>query len=126
MRSVKDQINQLTDRLKSDENMKDLIEQAKTINDKISDIETALYQTKNESRQDPLNYPIKLTNKLAHLNSLEGMSDFAPTEQSKAFRKEVTAKINDELAKWQHIQQKDIPKLNLLVKEKAIDAVILD
>jgi hypothetical protein len=102
-----------------------VVEKAKNINKSISEVENALYQTKNKSRQDPLNYPIKLTNKLAHLNSLEGMSDFAPTSQSELFRIEVSAKIDVELAKWKSIQQKDIPELNAMVKEKSVDAVIL-
>jgi len=125
MRSAKAQINQVIDRLKDKEVFEDVVEKAKTINKSISEVEKALYQTKNKSRQDPLNYPIKLTNKLAHLNSLEGMSDFAPTAQSEAFRKEVTAKIDMELAKWKAIQMSEIPELNTLIKEKSVDAVIL-
>ncbi|NEV93990.1 glycosyl hydrolase [Psychroflexus sp. YR1-1] len=126
MRSAKAQIKQVSDRLKSDENMKGLVEKAKDINEKITEVEKALYQTKNQSRQDPLNYPIKLTNKLAHLNSLEGMSDHAPTSQSEAFRKEVSAKIDAELASWQNIRQTAIPEFNAMVKQKSVDAVILE
>lgn len=125
MRSAKVQIDQVIEKLKSNDKYKDLSEKAESIKTSISEVEKALYQTKNKSRQDPLNYPIKLTNKLAHLNSLEGMSDFAPTAQSEAFRKEITAKIDDELAKWKSIQQNDIPELNILVKENAVDAIIL-
>jgi photosystem II stability/assembly factor-like uncharacterized protein len=125
MRTAKEQINQVVSRLKDNDAYKEVVEKAKAINKSITEVEKALYQTKNKSRQDPLNYPIKLTNKLAHLNSLEGMSDFAPTAQSEAFRKEVTAKIDAELAKWKNIQQNNIPELNTLVKEKSVDAVIL-
>ncbi|SDG64625.1 WD40/YVTN/BNR-like repeat-containing protein [Psychroflexus sediminis] len=126
MRSAKAQIEEVSDRLKSDQNMKGLVEKAKEINEKITEVEKALYQTKNSSRQDPLNYPIKLTNKLAHLNSLEGMSDHAPTSQSVAFRKEVTSKIDAELARWQNIRQNAIPEFNAMVKQKSVDAVILE
>lgn len=126
MRSAKAQIKQISDRLNSNNDMKKLVEKAKAVNKKISKVEKALYQTKNKSRQDPLNYPIKLTNKLAHLNSLEGMSDFAPTAQSEAFRKEVSAKIDDQLIKWKQIQNTDIPEFNAMVKQNSVDAVILD
>jgi photosystem II stability/assembly factor-like uncharacterized protein len=125
MRSAKQQINQMLEKLKANEEYKDLVEKAESINTSISEVEKALYQTKNKSRQDPLNYPIKLTNKLAHLNSLEGMSDFAPTAQSEAFRKEVTSKIDAELAKWKAIQQNTIPEFNAMVKENAVDAILL-
>ncbi len=125
MRSAKAQINQVIDRLKDKEVFEDVVEKAKTINKSITEVEKALYQTKNKSLQDPLNYPIKLTNKLAHLNSLEGMSDFAPTSQSEAFRKEVTSKIDSELAKWKAIRQNSIPEFNIMVKENDIDTVLL-
>lgn len=126
MRLAKVQINQILSRLESSKDFKDLKEKTKAIYEKISDVEKALYQTKNESQQDPLNYPIKLTNKLAHLNSLEGMSDFAPTAQSKAFREEISTKIDIELAKWRDIKQNDIPEINALVKQKSVDAIILN
>jgi len=50
--------------------LKDLLDKAKDLKEQFSDIEKALYQTKNRSGQDPLNFPIRLTNKLGHLNSL--------------------------------------------------------
>lgn len=125
MRYAKEQMEQVSDRLKSNEDMQTVLEKAKEINEKITEVEKTLYQTKNKSRQDPLNYPIRLTNKLAHLNSLEGMSDHAPTEQSEAFRKEVTSKIDTELAKWQAIRENDIPQFNVIVKQKSVDAVML-
>jgi len=126
IRSAKAQIKTVSDRLKDNEDMKDVVEMAKEIQKKMTAIEKNLYQTQNQSRQDPLNFPIKLTNKLAHLNSLEGMSDFAPTQQSEAFRKEVTGKIDEELVGWKSILQKDIPAFNALVKKKAIDAIMLE
>jgi photosystem II stability/assembly factor-like uncharacterized protein len=125
MRYAKVQINQLIERYKSYNDLKEIVDKSKAINKSISEVEKALYQTKNQSRQDPLNYPIKLTNKLAHLNSLEGMSDFAPTSQSEAFRKEVTSKIDSQLLKWKKIRENELPALNQMVKEAQIDAIIL-
>ena len=49
--------------------------------DKINIIQNNLYQTKNRSRQDPLNYPIKLNNKLAHLSSVASNGNYKPTDQ---------------------------------------------
>ncbi len=125
MRAANAQITAMTARLKDKEAHKEVLDQAKALQDKMKAVEEALYQTKNRSGQDPLNFPIKLTNKLAHLNSLEGGSDFAPTTQAEAFRQEVTAKIDAELAKWKEIVEKDVPAFNQLVKQKAIDALIL-
>ena len=67
-----------------------MVKKALELQKQFGEIETSLYQTKNKSNQDPLNFPIKLTNKLGHLNSLVGMGDFGPTEQDIAVKNELT------------------------------------
>ena len=89
-------------------------------------IEENLYQTKNRSSQDPLNYPIRLNNRLGHLNSLEGIGDFKPTDQAVAFKDEVTALIDTELRRYEEIKRTDIPEFNRMVKQKEVDAVVIE
>ena len=84
---------------KGNEDLKDLLEKAKTLKEDFTKIEEALYQTKNRSGQDPLNFPIRLTNKLGHLNALVGMGDFAPTDQDIAVKNELTCCLFIEEAK---------------------------
>ena len=48
---------------------------AKELAKKLTAVEEELYQTKNRSSQDPLNYPIKLNNKIAALGTIVGMND---------------------------------------------------
>jgi hypothetical protein len=88
-------------------------------------IEEALYQTKNRSGQDPLNFPIRLNNKLAHLNSLAGAGNFPPTRQMVEFKNEITAEIDQHLNALNKIFKEEIPVFNNLVKQKNIDAVVL-
>ena len=40
-----------------------------SITSSLDKVENELYQTKNQSNQDPLNYGVKLTNNLGNLNS---------------------------------------------------------
>ncbi len=97
---------------------KPLKEKISEIDSTLTNVETNLYQTKNKSRQDPLNYPIKLTNKLAHLNSLVQISDAPPTLQMIEVQKELSDKINNELQTFERILKVDISELNeLIVKE---------
>lgn len=126
IREVRKQINLVVDRMKDDESVKDLTDLSKEILEKMKEIEESLYQTKNQSQQDPLNFPIRLNNKLGHLNSLSGRGDFKPTDQDIAFKNEVTQKINIELEKLKTVFEKDIPVFNRMVKEKSINAVIID
>ncbi|MFC3415913.1 WD40/YVTN/BNR-like repeat-containing protein [Algoriphagus hitonicola] len=74
-------------------------------------IEETLYQTKNRSGQDPLNFPIRLNNKLAHLNSVAGNGDFKPTDQAEEVRTELTELIAVQLAKFKELEQEEISKL---------------
>jgi photosystem II stability/assembly factor-like uncharacterized protein len=98
----------------------------KSILEEMKEIEEALYQTKNRSGQDPLNYPIRLNNKLGHLNSLMGMGDNRPTESAIEFRKEVTARINKQLDALNLILDEKVEDFNELVKAKEVKAVKLD
>jgi len=112
IREIRQQLNNYKKLIGEDESKKDIIEQADEINKKMKKIEEALYQTKNRSRQDPLNFPVRLNNKLAHLNSLIQRGD-------------ITRKIDTQLGDFEAIKNTDLPKFNQLVKEKAVDAIIL-
>jgi hypothetical protein len=92
----------------------------------MKEIEEALYQTKNRSGQDPLNYPIRLNNKLGHLNSLVGMGDFKPTESAIEFSKEVTARIDKHLGALNEILETKIRDFNDLVQANNVKAVKLE
>ncbi len=91
-------------------------------------VEEALYQTKNKSGQDPLNFPIKLTNKLAVLNSLTQMrtSDFPPTQAAISVRNEMISKINDLLKLFYDVKENMVPELNNLIKSKKLDIIVLE
>lgn len=125
IRTIKDQLNHFKGLWKGQEDRQDLIEKANEIDKSISIIEKALYQTKNRSRQDPLNYPIKLTNKLAHLNSINGRGDFPPTKQSYEVKETLTKQIDEQLGQFEAIKANELPAFNRMVKEKAVDAILL-
>ncbi len=127
MREARAQMMDLKKRLEGDESYKEIVDMTEDINKQMTEVEQALYQTKNQSRQDPLNFPIRLNNKLGHLNSVVGRSsDYSPTDQAVAVKNEMSEKINTELKKWETIKSNEIPKLNEKVKEMQINAVMLD
>lgn len=106
-----------------DENIKTL---GKEMLSEMKTIEEALYQTKNESGQDPLNFPIRLNNKLGHLGSLEGIGDYKPTDQAIAFKNEVTAEIDKYLNQLKMIMTDKVKAFNEAVYGAKIDAIQLD
>jgi len=64
---------------------------------KLSAIEGEIYQVKNQSSQDPLNYPIKLNNKIAALSGVVGGSDAKPTSQSYTVFNDLSAQLDRQL-----------------------------
>jgi hypothetical protein len=65
IRETREQVKAFGDRAKGNGS---ITEGVKWLSEKLTNIEEALYQTKNQSNQDPLNYPIRLNNKLASLS----------------------------------------------------------
>ena len=125
IRQAREQISSVTAQTKGKDEYKAINDLAKAMLDEMKLIEEALYQTKNRSGQDPLNFPIRLNNKLAHLASEAGRGDFRPTDQVMEVRKEITALIDVELNKLNKAFNEQVPQFNRLVKEKQIDAIML-
>jgi kynureninase len=112
-------------RSKDQKGGKEIADAAKALNAKMKEIEETLYQTKNQSNQDPLNYPIRLNNKLAALTGVAASADAAPTAQTYAVYEELVAKINAQLLKLDAIMKTDLPAFNKVVREQEIPAVML-
>jgi hypothetical protein len=91
----------------------------------MTSVEEALYQTKNKSRQDPLNFPIRLNDKLNALAASAATGDYRPTDQQVASKSRLTAAIDAELAKLREIWEKDLPVFNDLARTKNVAAVIV-
>ncbi len=120
MRSLKEQLSKYKDMLKDH---KDVVLELNELDSTLTFIENELYQTKNRSGQDPLNYPIKLTNKLAHLNSLTQIGDYPPTAGAIAVRDELIIKIDALLKQYNMIKSNRVPAINDMIRSKETDYI---
>jgi photosystem II stability/assembly factor-like uncharacterized protein len=123
---VSNQVGVLKKSLKDKEKYKALLTFADTLVKDLTKIEETLYQTKSKSGQDPLNFPIRLNNKLAHLNSLTRIGNYAPTQQAIDFKNEITKEIDAELVKLNSLFTNGVKELNRKVKESDINLIQLD
>lgn len=87
----------------------------------MTDIEKALYQTQNKSNQDPLNFPVRLNDKLANLMGLNVQDDFPPTRQSQEVRALLFQQTDAQLERWEAIKNRDIPLINQMVRASGVD-----
>lgn len=132
IRSAEKQIDALqkrierAEKLEEGDNYSDLSDQAKSLLKELNAIEEALYQTKNESPQDPLNYPIRLNNRLSGLVSVVQTGNNRPTKQAEDFREEVTSLIDAELQKLSDVVENKLPALNDAVHQAKVPAVVWD
>ncbi len=126
IRDINTQLKAFQSQYKNNEQVADLVERAKELSEEFSNIEKALYQTQNRSGQDPLNFPIRLTNKLAHLNSLVSMDDFPPTQQDITVKNELTRDINAELQKFNQLVSSEISEFNQQFNQKNLNYLFLE
>ncbi len=125
IREIRSQLNTVKEKVKNDASKQDIVEMANEIDSRITGIEQTLYQTKNRSRQDPLNFPIKLNNKLANVGSQASYGNYRPTSQAYDFKKEVTEKIDQQLDEYQEVVNETLPEFNRLVQQQNVEAVSL-
>ena len=98
---------------------------AKAIKDDLTSVEEAIYQTKNRSNQDPLNFPIRLNNKIAALAGSVGSGDNRPTDQAHAVFDELSAALQVQLDRLQTVLRDRIPAFNRAVGALNLPAVVV-
>lgn len=125
LRSIKKQVDDLQTKAKEHEKWKGIAAEGKKLKEKLKEIEDVLIQSKSKSGQDPLNYPIKLDNKISALASVVASSDTKPTDQSYELFKELSAQADVQIAKLDKFIQTDLAAFNKIVKEADIPAVIV-
>jgi len=91
-----------------------------SIQRKLTVIEEAFYQTKLKSIQDPLNYGIRLNDKISGLYDYAGRGQNAPTQQGLETFADLSAQAHVHLQAFRKLQVEEIPALNKLVLEKGL------
>ncbi len=114
LRSLRTQLESAQARMEEDSEARATLTEAI---DRLTGIEETLYQTRNESRQDPLNFPIRLNNKLSYVMVLAARSEAAPTRSMIAVRDELAAAIEAALGELDSVIDNDIPAINRQLSE---------
>jgi photosystem II stability/assembly factor-like uncharacterized protein len=125
IRDVRKQVNDYAARVKDQPTGKPIVDAAKDLSAKLTAVEEELYQTKNQSNQDPLNYPIRLNNKLAALGGSVAGADAQPTDQQYGVYEDLVGRINAQLEKLKQVMATDVPAFNKLVRDKEVPAVFV-
>ena len=107
------------------EEAKAILETAAALKKEFSEIEKTLYQTQNKSNQDPLNFPIRLTNKLGHINDLVMSNDFPPTDQDVVVSRLLTSQIKEQVERYNKLVKEDLESFNQTFAALKLDYLTL-
>jgi photosystem II stability/assembly factor-like uncharacterized protein len=99
--------------------------QADTLAAHLHAVEREIYQVQNRSGEDPLNFPIRINDKLAGLTGVVGSADAAPTDQSRVVFAELDGQLQRQLDRLHQILTVEVPAFNRLVKDQDVPAVIV-
>ncbi|MFN7961674.1 MAG: glycosyl hydrolase [Thermoanaerobaculia bacterium] len=123
LRAVKKDLDALDGRLPEGDAGKALKDESKALKDQLTSVEEELYQTKNKSPQDPLNFPIRLNDKLASLLGLAGNGDGPPTRQMLAVRDELVSAADAALGRLAKVLGEGLPALEQKIRDAGVPAV---
>jgi photosystem II stability/assembly factor-like uncharacterized protein len=81
----------------------------------LNEVQNALYQTKLQASEDPLNFPIKLNDKISALHSVIESVDGRPTGQTYQVFDLLNSQLQAQLQKLRSAVSTDVPRFNQLV-----------
>lgn len=113
---------QIAERLEESDNA-ELRSLSSTVGERLDEVEGEIYQVRNQSNQDPLNFPIKLNNKIAALQNLVEGGETRPTDQSHEVFEMLSTQLEGELQQMQLVIQQDLARLNELLRELGLEPI---
>ncbi len=97
---------------------------ATPLNASLISVEDSIYQTKSRSGQDPLNYPIRLNNKIGALMGTAGGSDGRPTAQVYEVFDRLEAQLGAELTRMRTTFTQHLTPLNATLRAAGLPEIV--
>lgn len=95
-----------------------------SINKQLTAIIDVLYESRNKSSQDMLNYGIKLNDKISGVYNAASSGNFQPSGNQKLVFEELSKQVDEQLAKYADIQSTQIPALNKMIHNLQLPVII--
>jgi photosystem II stability/assembly factor-like uncharacterized protein len=120
---IRDVKRQVTDRLGKSQDS-----QLKSAGDKLtndlSGVEQDIYQVKNQSGQDPLNFPIRVNNRLASLLGVVTRADAKPIASAYPIFNDLKAELKVQTDRLQEVLRTDLPVFNTEAKRLGLEPIV--
>ncbi len=125
MRSVKSQALKISELATEAGYSKEIREKAEVLEKRITEMEEMLIQTKNESGQDPINYPPQLDNQLAYLYTNVNFQDAAPSPGAYERFEDLKEELVEILDAYEEVKKKEYLEFLNLLDEEGVESIIL-
>lgn len=117
IRSVRKDLKYVKEKTGEAPEYKEIRDAVEELEKEMAIIENNIHQTKNQSRQDPLNFGIRLNNHLTFLMGDQQRGDYPPTVQAEEVRKELSAKLDKELQTLEGLWNEKLNRINKMMRE---------
>jgi photosystem II stability/assembly factor-like uncharacterized protein len=121
IRSVRRQLDDRVPKMTSNPNFGAM---AKSFEDQIGNVEDSLYQTKNRSGEDPLNFPIRINNQMAALLGFVENGERRPPKQSYDVFSVLDPKLQTELTRFKRVMDANLAKINAALKAAGLPEIV--
>jgi len=118
IRSLREDINYMDEKLADDPAYEEVLEKARELDKEMEVIENKIHETRNQSYQDPLNYGIKVNNRLAFLMADQQRGDYPPTDQAREVRQELTQELDSYLNELDQLFDNRLDAINRGLQNK--------
>ncbi len=125
IRSVRTQVKEIARRSEKAEYHVKLGSDCQELSDKLTALEEKLIQTRSESSQDPINYPVKLDNQYSYLYTVVHSQDAYPTQGCYERFDDLNAKLAYHRLQFSSLLQKDIQAFEEIIESAGIPRLIL-
>ncbi|MEO1510820.1 MAG: hypothetical protein AAFU70_02000, partial [Planctomycetota bacterium] len=122
IRAIRKQVDQVMALAKDSGKAESLKSSADALKEALKEIEEEIIQTRSKSSQDPLNFPIKLNDKIGAL-AYQVDNDFPPTEQAGAVLDRLGDMLAVQLAKLDEVKAGPVAAFNELVEQTRVPAI---
>ncbi len=120
---IRDAKTQIAKAVTDSKNDPQITASAQSLTDALTSVEGEIYQYRSHSGEDPLNYPVKLNDKLAGVIGTVQSGEAKPTRQAKQVFAKLSGELELQLVRLKGLETKDLTGFNALLKSKNLSPV---
>jgi photosystem II stability/assembly factor-like uncharacterized protein len=125
IRDLKSQIQTLHKRFGDDQRLKPALDAADQLDHKMSEVEQELIQVNMKGSEGNLAFPNKLNERFDTFSHAIDAGDAEPTKPQLDVFELLSNQLREQLQKWAQIKNEDVPKVDGLIKQANLPALII-